>query len=90
MLANLQKVDTSHQVDEVLVADLSVGVAIGEGQQDFQFMGVQLRAVGRQQVPEPLRTDEARILWVILQMNTNHKSWKMYMAVENRNEYVSL
>lgn len=49
---------SSHQVDKVLVADLAISVAIGKGQQDFQFVGVQFRAVSCQKVSEPLRTDE--------------------------------
>lgn len=60
---------SSHQVDKVLVADLAISVAFGKGQQDFQFVGVQFRAVSRQKVSEPLRTDEARILWVVLRIN---------------------
>lgn len=32
-------------------------------------MGVQFRAVSCQKVSEPLRTDEARILWVVLRIN---------------------
>lgn len=36
----------SHQVDKVLVADLAI--AIGEGQKDFQFVRVNLRAVSGQ------------------------------------------
>lgn len=55
----LQKVKSSHQVDKVLITDLSISIAISKGQQDFQFVGVELRAMGGQQVPEPLCTDEA-------------------------------
>lgn len=55
----LHKVKSSHQVDKVLITDLSISIAISKGQQHFQFVGVELRAMGRQQVPEPLCTDEA-------------------------------
>jgi len=36
---------STHQVDEVLVADPPLGVAVCQGQQDLQLVGVQLRAV---------------------------------------------
>lgn len=60
---------TTHQVDKVLVADFSIRVAVGEGQQDFQFVGVQLGTMRGQKVPEALRTDEARIVWIVLSKN---------------------
>lgn len=68
--AGLWWVEASHQVDKVLVADLAVCVAVGQGQQDLQLVRVELRAVCRQQVPETLRADESRILRVILSIET--------------------
>lgn len=63
----------AYQVDKVLVADLSISVAVSERQQDFQFVGVEFRPVGGQQVPEPLCADEARIIWVVLQVNIQRR-----------------
>lgn len=59
-----------YQVDKVLVADFSISVPISEGQQDFQFVGVQLRTIRCQEIPEPLRADEAWIVRVILSIDT--------------------
>lgn len=60
---------TTYQVDKVLVADFSIRVAVGEGQQDFQFVGVQLGTMRGQKIPEALRTDEARIVRIVLSIN---------------------
>lgn len=59
----------AHQVDKVLVADLPIGV--GQRQEHLQLVRVQLRAVGRQKVPEALGADEARTLGVVLQNDMN-------------------
>lgn len=61
---------TPYQVDKVLVADFSLCVSICEGQQDFQFVGVELRAMRCQEIPEPFRADEARIVRIKLSINT--------------------
>lgn len=60
---------TAYQVDKVLVADFSICVSISEGQQDFQFVGVELRTMSGQKIPEALRADEARIVRIILPIN---------------------
>lgn len=57
---------STHQVDEVLVADPPLGVAVCQGQQDLQLVGVQLRAVPLEKGAKLLGADVASVVGIKL------------------------
>lgn len=57
---------STHQVDEVLVADPPLRVAVCQGQQDLQLVGVQLRAVPLEKGAELLSADVAGVVGIKL------------------------
>lgn len=50
---------STHQVDKILVADLSISMAVSESQEHLPFVWVQLGAVALQQAPELACADVA-------------------------------
>lgn len=57
---------STHQVDEVLVADPPLRVAVCQGQQDLQLVGVQLRAVSLEKGAKLLSADVAGVVRIEL------------------------
>lgn len=57
---------SAHQVDKILVADLAVGMAVGESQEYLPLVWVQLGTVAVQEAPELACTDEACVPRVTL------------------------
>lgn len=57
---------STHQVDEVLVADPPLRVAVCQGQQDLQLVGVQLRAVSLEKGAKLLSADVAGVVGIEL------------------------
>lgn len=60
----------SHQLDELLVADVAVLVALNEGQQHVQLVGVQLQLMLLRQTGEVLHRNETSLLGVQLHTHT--------------------
>lgn len=68
---HLKFICRTHQVNKILVADLSISISVSQGKKNLQLVGVQFWSMSRKQVSETLSTDEAWILWVIL--NISHR-----------------
>lgn len=56
----------THQLDELLVAHLSLFVALNQSEQHVQFGWVQLQFMVLHQAGEVLHWDETGVLWVQL------------------------
>ena len=60
----------TYQLNELLVAHLSLLVALHQGEQHVQFGGVQLQLMVLHQTGEVLHCDETGVVWVQLANTT--------------------
>lgn len=77
----LRSSPSTHQIQDILVADLSLSIAVCKGQQDIQLVGVQLRTVILEEGPELSAADVAAALTIKLEEEKTRSGPGQWLAL---------
>lgn len=71
----------TYQIDKILITDLPIRIVVCQGQEHFQLVGVQFRAMSLEKIPKLLSADVACVFRVKLKERQRWK-WKSEWCVE--------